>query len=124
MNDHNSEPRAIFLSPDGSLYPDTLICSGVIPPELGGKPCPFSQAGRMPDVAPLDLAATNYTVDKGQPGDLCQQTIPTSSGTSHRARSDYAAPEHESLAVPMSLPFEGSAIDLPSMQPQKRPVLV
>ena len=71
MNDHNTEPRAIFLSPDGSLYPDTLICSGVIPPELGGQPCPFSQAGRMPDVAPLDLAATNYTVDKGQPGDLC-----------------------------------------------------
>lgn len=53
------------------LYPDTLICSGVIPPELGGKPCPYSQAGRMPDVVPLDPAAATYTIDKGRPGDLC-----------------------------------------------------
>ena len=25
----------------------------------------------MPDVVPLDPTANNYTVDKGQPGDLC-----------------------------------------------------
>jgi|WetSurMetagenome_2_1015567.scaffolds.fasta_scaffold280865_3 hypothetical protein len=71
MNNHNGDPKAIFLSPDGNTYPDTLICSGVIPPELGGKPCPYSQAGRMPDVIPLDSTASNYTIDKGQPGDLC-----------------------------------------------------
>lgn len=41
MNDHNSEPRAIFLSPDGSLYPDTLICSGVIPPSSAASPVRF-----------------------------------------------------------------------------------
>jgi hypothetical protein len=71
MNNHDGDPKAIFLSPDGNIYPDTLICSGVIPPELGGKPCPYSQAGRMPDVVPLDPAVANYTIDKGRPGDLC-----------------------------------------------------
>lgn len=71
MNTHNGDPKAIFLSPDGNVYPDTLICSGVIPPELGGKPCPYAQAGRIPDIVPLDPAAANYTIDKGQPGDLC-----------------------------------------------------
>jgi hypothetical protein len=71
MNNRNGDLKAIFLSPDGNVYPDTLICSGVIPPELGGKPCPYSQTGRMPDVIPLDPAASNYTLDKGQPGDLC-----------------------------------------------------
>jgi hypothetical protein len=71
MSNHNDNPKAIFLSLDGSTYPDTLICSGVLSFELSGKPCPYSQAGRMPDVIPLDPAAENYTTDKGQPGDLC-----------------------------------------------------
>lgn len=71
MIPHNGSPKAIFLSPDGSVYPDTLICSGIIPPELEGKPCPYSQSGRMPDVIPLDSAAPDYTIDKGRPGDLC-----------------------------------------------------
>lgn len=71
MNDHTSNPKAIFLSLDGSTYPDTLICSGVITFELSGKPCPYSQAGRMPDVLPLDPTESSYTTDKGQPGDLC-----------------------------------------------------
>ena len=64
-------PEGHLPVPDGNVYPDTLICSGVIPSELGGKPCPYSQAGRMPDVIPLDPAAGNYTIDKGRPGDLC-----------------------------------------------------
>lgn len=71
MIPHNGNPKAIFLSPDGNVYPDTLICSGVIPPELGGKPCPYSQDGRMPDLVPLDSATASYTIDKGHPGDLC-----------------------------------------------------
>lgn len=71
MKNSTSNPKALFLSPDGNIYPDMLICSGVIPGELDGKPCPYSQAGRMPDVIPLDPNATNYTIDKGQPGDLC-----------------------------------------------------
>jgi hypothetical protein len=71
MNDHSGEPRALFLSPDGNIYPDTLICSGIIPAELGGKPCPFSQSGRFPDLQTLNPEDPSYSVDKGQPGDLC-----------------------------------------------------
>ncbi|WP_229453922.1 hypothetical protein [Nostoc sp. CHAB 5715] len=44
MNIQNTEPKALFLSPDGNVYPDSLICSGIIPGELDGKPCPHSQA--------------------------------------------------------------------------------
>src|SRR2546421_1617502 len=71
MQNHGSEPKALFLSPDGNIYPDTFICSGVLPIELGGKPCPYSNNGHLPDPLPLDSDAPNYTVDKGQPGDLC-----------------------------------------------------
>jgi hypothetical protein len=71
MNDHSGEPRALFLSPDGNIYPDTLICSGIIPAELGGMPCPFSEAGRFPMPQPLRPDDPTYTIDKGKPGDLC-----------------------------------------------------
>jgi hypothetical protein len=68
MSDHT--PKALFVG-NGAIYPDHLICSGAVPGELGGKPCPFSVAGRMPDVLPLDAAAPTYTIDQGKPGDLC-----------------------------------------------------
>ena len=71
MSSHMAEPKALFISPDGSIYPDTLICSGVLPAELGGKPCPYSQAGRTPDPVPLNSDESGYTIDKGKPGDLC-----------------------------------------------------
>lgn len=72
MNNHgDSASKALFLSPDGNIYSDTMICSGVLPAELGGKPCPFSQAGRFPDLLPLNFNDPNYTADKGQPSDLC-----------------------------------------------------
>jgi len=71
MNDHSSEPKALFLSPDGNVYPDFLICSGMLPAELGGKLCPFSSQGRIPTPLALDDKDPTYTVDKGQPGDLC-----------------------------------------------------
>ncbi|HEX6290929.1 MAG TPA: hypothetical protein VFZ66_17220 [Herpetosiphonaceae bacterium] len=64
-------PRALFLSPDGTIYPDTLICSGIVAAELGGRPCPDADHGRIPAPQPLDPAADGYTIDKGQPGDLC-----------------------------------------------------
>jgi hypothetical protein len=70
-NDHSSEPRALFLSPDGNIYPDTLICSGIMLAELGGRPCPFSQAGRFPPPQPLSQDEPGYTIDKGRPGELC-----------------------------------------------------
>ena len=71
MNNHGSEPKALFLSPDGKIYPDTLICSGILSAELDGKPCPYSQAGRIADPLPLNPDDPSYTIDKGQPGDLC-----------------------------------------------------
>jgi hypothetical protein len=40
MHDNlNHEPRALFLGRDGVIYPDTLMCSGVVPAELDGQPC-------------------------------------------------------------------------------------
>lgn len=71
MIDQTNRPRALFLSPDGTIYPDTLICSGIIPGELGGKPCPFAEAGRLPTPQPLDPQDSDYSIDKGKPGDLC-----------------------------------------------------
>lgn len=61
MNDRSSEAKALFLSPDGNIYPDTLICSGILSTELNGKPCPYSQAGRFPDFVPLDTNDPTYT---------------------------------------------------------------
>ena len=66
-----TSPKALFLSPDGNIYPDNLICSGVIPAELNGQPCPYSQNGRMPTPVPLKADDETYSIDKGQPGDLC-----------------------------------------------------
>jgi len=71
MQDHSSEPRALFISPDGNIYPDFMICSGVLPSELYGKPCPYSTAGRFPDLVSLDPQAPGYSSDQGRPGDLC-----------------------------------------------------
>ena len=71
MSGVNTPPKALFLSPDGKIYPDTLICSGLLSAELNGKPCPYSQNGRLPDPIPLDATHLNYSIDKGKPGDLC-----------------------------------------------------
>ena len=71
MSDHSAEPKAFFISPDGNIYPDTLICSGILPAELGGQPCPYSQAGRIAPPLPLNANDPNYSIDKGQPSDLC-----------------------------------------------------
>lgn len=70
MNEQGTEPKALFISPDGNIYPDTLICSGILPAEFGGKPCPFLRAGCL-DPLPLNSDDPTYTIDKGQSGDLC-----------------------------------------------------
>jgi len=75
MSTSHNGTKALFLSPDGSLYPDTLICSGVVPPELGGKPCPYAHNGGIPDAVPLNSDDPAYTIDKGQPGDLCPPCV-------------------------------------------------
>jgi hypothetical protein len=67
----NNGAKALFLSPDGSLYPDTLICSGVIPAELRGQPCPYAHNGNLPDPIPLNPDDPTYSLDKGQqPGKI------------------------------------------------------
>ncbi|BAU42514.1 hypothetical protein O77CONTIG1_02335 [Leptolyngbya sp. O-77] len=71
MSGVNLPPKALFLSPDGKIYPDTLICSGMITAELNGKPCPYAQNGQLPDLVPLDENEPAYSPDKGKPGDLC-----------------------------------------------------
>jgi len=71
MNDHDRTPRALFLAPNGDTYPDTLVCSGVLPSDLGGKPCQLSDNGRIPLPRSLDPREAGYSVDKGKPGDLC-----------------------------------------------------
>jgi hypothetical protein len=64
-------PRALFIGADGQIYPDNLMCSGIIPADLSGKPCPFSDQGRMPHPQPLSEKEPSYSPDKGKPGDLC-----------------------------------------------------
>lgn len=75
MIDKTEQPRALFLSFGGTIYPDTLICSGIIPGEFGGKACPFAEAGRLPTPRPLDRNDPNYSIDKGQLGDLCPSCV-------------------------------------------------
>ena len=67
--------RALFLAADGQIYPDVLICSGVLPEQLGGKPCVFAQNGRLPTPIPLNKDSPDYDISKGQPGDLCPPCI-------------------------------------------------
>lgn len=67
----HQEAKALFLAPDGTIYPDTLICSGVVPAHLNGKPCPYAENGRLPGPFPLNSNDPDYSVDKGAHGDLC-----------------------------------------------------
>ncbi len=74
MNNTNGRAKAFFISPDGNLYPDYLVCSGKIS-ENGNKPCPFAQNGHIPDPLPLDLNSPNYSLDKGKYGELCPPCV-------------------------------------------------
>jgi hypothetical protein len=71
----NGHPKALFISPDGNIYPDNLICSGALPAELKGQACPFAQAGRLPDLRPLQADDPGYSPDKGNPLDLCPPCV-------------------------------------------------
>ncbi len=75
MSDSATQPKALFLAPNGQVYPDTLICSGALPAELNGRPCPYSQAGRCPDPQPLHADDPAYSPDQGRPGDLCPPCV-------------------------------------------------
>ena len=71
MDNLNGTAKALFISPDGKVYPDYLVCSGALMPVAGGGPCPFAQDGHIPDPQPLNPDDPLYSIDKGQPGDLC-----------------------------------------------------
>jgi hypothetical protein len=72
MDDANHRSaRALFVAPDGNLYPDYLVCSGKLIIDSGGQPCTFSVNGRLPKPQPLDPNVPGYSLDKGKPGELC-----------------------------------------------------
>ena len=48
MAKSHSKPRALFIFFDLEPKPDDEICSGQFPSHLDGKPCPYSDHGRMP----------------------------------------------------------------------------
>ena len=63
--------KALFLASDGQIYPDVLICSGVLPEQLHGEPCPYAENGHLPTPMPLNKDSPGYRSEQGQPGDLC-----------------------------------------------------
>ena len=65
------EAAALFLAENGALYPDKLICSGVLPEQFSAQPCPPAHNGRFPGTALLDAGHPQYSTDKGKPDDLC-----------------------------------------------------
>jgi hypothetical protein len=66
MAESRSEPRALFLFLDMEPKPDTEICSGQFPSHLGGKPCPYSEHGRMPagNISSGEFLKPKVTVDQ------------------------------------------------------------
>ena len=62
--------KALMLG-NNCVIPDNLMCSSAGSSEPGGIPCLFSIDGQMPDPMPLKSKDANYSIDKGQPGDLC-----------------------------------------------------
>ncbi|NJM45897.1 MAG: hypothetical protein HC860_06725 [Alkalinema sp. RU_4_3] len=60
-------PRALFLFPDGNIYPDNLVCSGVLSPD--GLPCPYSDHGRFPELITVNVNAPGYEPGRGRSGD-------------------------------------------------------
>lgn len=94
MTDPTFSPRALFISADGMLYSDSLICSGLLPAKLGGKPCPFAQDKHMPPPRPLDPSDPAYHPAQGRPGELCPPCAVLHLG----ALDDWE--EHERLHLP------------------------
>jgi len=94
MTNPDFSPRALFISADGTLYSDSLICSGLLPARLGGRPCPFSQDRQMPRPQPLDSRDAEHDPGRGKPGDLCPACAVAQIG----ALDDWE--EHERLHLP------------------------
>jgi hypothetical protein len=71
MGHQEDEPRALFPSPDGTIHPDSLVCSGQVSGYGTGQPCPHSEAGRAPLPHRLDPPAVRLSPELGEAGDLC-----------------------------------------------------
>ncbi len=67
--------KALFLAAGGQIYPDVLICSGVLPEQMNGEPCPYAENGRLPTPVPLNKDSPGYSPDKGESGDLCPPCV-------------------------------------------------
>jgi hypothetical protein len=70
MHKMGKKPRALFLFSEGLFLRDDLICSGLFPSYLDGKPCPFADGGRMPQPQPLDEVKVSMNPKLGRIGDL------------------------------------------------------
>jgi hypothetical protein len=70
MHKMGEKPRALFLFSDGMFLRDDLICSGLFPSHLNGKPCPFADGGKLPKPQPLNKVKVSMHPKLGRRGDL------------------------------------------------------
>ena len=75
MHKMGEKPRALFLFPDGMFLRDDLVCSGIFPSHLDGKPCPFADEGKIPKSQPLDKVKVSTQPNLGRVGDLVPPCI-------------------------------------------------
>lgn len=75
MNKTNGQAKALFIAPDGNVYPDYLVCSGKLLLDMGGEACPFSKDGHLPEPQPLDQNFQTYSQDMGKHGDMCPPCV-------------------------------------------------
>ncbi|OGO17521.1 MAG: hypothetical protein A2Z14_00945 [Chloroflexi bacterium RBG_16_48_8] len=69
MANCHSEPRALFLFMDEEAKTDREICSGQFPSHLKGKPCPFSDRGRIPEYSEFygNFVLRKHSMDRENP---------------------------------------------------------
>jgi hypothetical protein len=75
MHKMGEKPRALFLFPEGMFLRDDLVCSGIFPSHLDGKPCPFADEGKIPKPQPLDKVKVSIQPNLGRVGDLVPSCI-------------------------------------------------
>jgi len=70
MQASGDSPRALFLSDEGTVFPDSVVCAGLVPGRELGAPCPHSDAGRMPLPRRIEARAAHIAPGRGRPGHL------------------------------------------------------
>jgi len=75
MHKMGEKPRALFLFQDGIFLRDDLVCSGIFPSHLDGKPCPFADEGKIPKQQPLGEVKVSMHSNLGRAGDLVPPCI-------------------------------------------------